>query len=138
MLTIFFNFLVLIVSFVPVRGPDGFTVWTGPPYSNGQPGIKLERIPCSNAKFSEDGCKLMVMKSDSVISIYDCKSSKELRSFEVPNILGATLSPCGTYLQTFQKASLPQEKNVILWKTETGESVYHLFQKNMMKTTWYV
>ncbi|KAG5552513.1 hypothetical protein RHGRI_010558 [Rhododendron griersonianum] len=121
-----------------VRGPDGFTVWTGPPYSNGQPGIKLERIPCSNAKFSEDGCKLMVMKSDSVISIYDCKSSKELRSFEVPNILGATLSPCGTYLQTFQKASSPQEKNVILWKTETGESVYYLFQKNMTKTTWYV
>lgn len=119
-----------------VRGPDGFTVWTGPPYSNGEPSIKLEKIPCSNAKFSEDGCKLMVTKSDSVISIYDCKSSKELRSFEVPNILGATLSPCGTYLQTFQKASSPQEKNVILWKTETGESVYQLFQKNMTKTTW--
>ncbi|GFS45950.1 eukaryotic translation initiation factor eIF2A family protein [Actinidia rufa] len=79
-----------------VRGPEGFTLWTGPPYSNGQPSIKLERIPCTNAKFSEDGSKLM----------------------------------------TFQKSSSPQEKNVILWKTQTGDSVYHLFQKNMMKTTW--
>ncbi|KAA8527250.1 hypothetical protein F0562_034653 [Nyssa sinensis] len=78
----------------------------------------------------------MVMKSDSLISIYDCKSSQEIRSFEVPNVLAATLSPCGTYLQTFQKCSSPQEKNVILWNTETGDSVYNLFQKNMMKTTW--
>ncbi|GFS45969.1 eukaryotic translation initiation factor eIF2A family protein [Actinidia rufa] len=119
-----------------VRGPEGFTLWTGPPYSNGQPSIKLERIPCTNAKFSEDGSKLMVIKSESIICIYDCKSSKEIRSFEVPNILAATLSPRGTYLQTFQKSSSPQEKNVILWKTQTGDSVYHLFQKNMMKTTW--
>ncbi|XP_057477770.1 uncharacterized protein LOC130765376 [Actinidia eriantha] len=119
-----------------VRGPEGFTLWTGPPYSNGQPSIKLERIPCTNAKFSEDGSKLMVIKSESIICIYDCKSSKEIRSFEVPNILAATLSPRGTYLQTFQKSSSPQEKNVILWKTQTGDSVYRLFQKNMMKTTW--
>ncbi|KAL6976148.1 hypothetical protein U1Q18_024939, partial [Sarracenia purpurea var. burkii] len=119
-----------------VRGPEGLALWTGPPYSNDQPSIKLERIPCTNAKFSEDGSKLMVLKPDSIISIYDCKGSKEIRSFEIPNLLAATLSPCGTYLQTFQKASSPQEKNVILWKTETGDSVYHLFQKNMTKATW--
>ncbi|THG07617.1 hypothetical protein TEA_010332 [Camellia sinensis var. sinensis] len=119
-----------------VRGPEGFTLWTGPPYNNGQPSIKIERVPCTSAKFSEDGSKLMVIKSDSIISIHDCKSSKEIRSFEVPNILAATLSPRGTYLQTFQKVSSPQEKNVILWKTETGDSVYRLFQKNMTKTTW--
>lgn len=119
-----------------VRGPEGFTLWTGPPYNNGQPSIKIERVPCTSAKFSEDGSKLMVIKSDSIISIHDCKSSKEIRSFEIPNILAATLSPRGTYLQTFQKVSSPQEKNVILWKTQTGDSVYRLFQKNMTKTTW--
>ena len=80
----------------------------------------------------------MVMKSNSVISVYDCKSAKEIRSFEVPNIAAAVLSPCGTYLQTFQKPSAPQEKNVTLWKTKTGDPVYQHSQKNMTKMTWYV
>lgn len=119
-----------------VREPEGFFVWNGPPFSNGQPIVKLERVPCTNVRFSEDGSRLMVMKSDSVISIYDCDNFKEIRSFQVPNVAAADLSPCGTYLQTFQKSSTPQEKNVILWETETGEALYQLFQKNMTKTTW--
>ncbi|XP_052199904.1 eukaryotic translation initiation factor 2A [Diospyros lotus] len=119
-----------------VREPEGFSLWTGPPFSDGKPSTKLERAPCINAKFSDDGSKLIVMKSDSVISIYDCRSSTEIKSFEIPNVLAATLSPRGTYLQTFQKASSPQDKNVTLWKIGTGDSVYHLFQKNMTKTTW--
>ncbi|KAJ0693550.1 putative transcription factor WD40-like family [Helianthus annuus] len=119
-----------------VREPGGFVIWNGPPFTNNQPSIKLDKVPCTSAKFSDDGSKLMVIKSESTISIYDCKTLKETRSFESPNILAAALSPCGTYLQTFQKASSPQEKNVTLWKTETGESVYALSQKNMTKATW--
>ncbi|KAM4105821.1 hypothetical protein ACB094_04G022200 [Castanea mollissima] len=119
-----------------VRGPEGFSLWNGPPFSNGEPGIKIEKVPCSNVNFSEDGSRLMVMKPDSVISINDCRSYKEIRSFQIPNLSAATLSPCGTFLQTFQKASTPQEKNVILWNTETGDPVYHQFQKNMTKVTW--
>ena len=79
----------------------------------------------------------MVMKTNSVISIYGCQSTKEIRSFEVRNVAAAILSPRGTFLQTFQKSSTPQEKNLTLWKTETGESVYQHSQKNMSKTTWY-
>ncbi|KAH9783195.1 eukaryotic translation initiation factor 2A [Citrus sinensis] len=132
-----FHFLILFIFLLlSVREPEGFFVWNGPPFSNGQPIVKLERVPCTNVRFSEDGSRLMVMKSDSVISIYDCDNFKEIRSFQVPNVAAADLSPCGTYIQTFQKSSTPQEKNVILWKTETGEAVYQLFQKNMTKTTW--
>ncbi|KAL6294013.1 hypothetical protein ACE6H2_002155 [Prunus campanulata] len=119
-----------------VRGPEGFSLWNGPPFSNGQPGIKLENISCTSTKFSEDGSRLMVMKSDSVISIYDCCSYREIRSFQIPNVAAAALSPRGTYVQTFQKSSTPQEKNVILWNTETGDPVYQQFQKNMTKATW--
>ncbi|KAK3035514.1 hypothetical protein RJ639_033973, partial [Escallonia herrerae] len=119
-----------------VREHGALALWTGPPFTNGQPSIKLDRIPCTNAKFSENGSKLMVIKSDSAIGIYDCKSSKELRTFEVLNLLAATLSPCGNYLQTFQKALSPQQKNVTLWKVETGDLVYQLFQKNMTKASW--
>ncbi|PQQ17777.1 eukaryotic translation initiation factor 2A [Prunus yedoensis var. nudiflora] len=119
-----------------VRGPEGFSLWNGPPFSNGQPGIKLENISCTSTKFSEDGSRLMVMKSDSVISIYDCSSYREIRSFQIPNVAAAALSPRGTYVQTFQKSSTPQEKNVILWNTETGDPVYQQFQKNMTKATW--
>ncbi|BFG15892.1 hypothetical protein CerSpe_021660 [Prunus speciosa] len=119
-----------------VRGSEGFSLWNGPPFSNGQPGIKLENISCTSTKFSEDGSRLMVMKSDSVISIYDCSSYREIRSFQIPNVAAAALSPRGTYVQTFQKSSTPQEKNVILWNTETGDPVYQQFQKNMTKATW--
>ncbi|XP_061373432.1 eukaryotic translation initiation factor 2A [Gastrolobium bilobum] len=119
-----------------VREPEEFSLWTGPPFANGQPGVKLEKVNCVNAKFSDDGSKLMVMKSNSVISVYDCKNAKEIRSFEVPNVGAAILSPCGTYLQTFQKLSVPQEKNVTLWKTETGDHVYQHSQKNITKTNW--
>lgn len=119
-----------------VREPEGFVIWNGPPFPRGQPGIKLDRVPCTSAKFSEDGSKLMVTKSDSIISIFDCKTLKEIRSFNVPNVLAAVISPCGTYLQTFQKCSSPQDKNVVLWKIENGEYVYQLFQKNMTKVTW--
>ncbi|GMH01372.1 hypothetical protein Nepgr_003211 [Nepenthes gracilis] len=119
-----------------VREPDGFCIWTGPPFNNGQPNIKLEKLPCSSANFSEDGSRLMVVKPDSVVSIFDFTKYTEIRSFEVPNLAAAALSPHGTYLQTFQKPSSPQEKNVKLWKIETGAAVYDHFQKNMTKTTW--
>ncbi|KAI4324359.1 hypothetical protein L6164_023907 [Bauhinia variegata] len=119
-----------------VRGPEEFSLWNGPPFINGQPGVKLDKVICVSANFNENGSKIMVMKSNSVISIYDCASKKEIRSFEVPNVAAGVLSPCGTYLQTFQKSSTPQEKNVTLWKIDTGDPVYQLFQKNLTKTTW--
>ncbi|GLT91582.1 hypothetical protein SLE2022_094630 [Rubroshorea leprosula] len=119
-----------------VREPEGFSIWDGPPFNNNQPSIKLERVPCNSAKFSDDGSRLMVMKPDYVITIYEGSTFKGIRSFQVPNVSAASLSPCGTYLQTFQKSTTPQEKNVVLWKIESGDSVYSHFQKNMTKATW--
>ncbi|KAL6582305.1 hypothetical protein OROMI_006319 [Orobanche minor] len=119
-----------------LRNPEGFSVWNGPPFSNGEPRVKLDKIPCTTTKFSEDGSKLMAIQSNSLISIYDSKNLVELRSLIVPNVLAASISPCGTYVQTFQKPTSPQDKNVVLWKTDSGESVLQLFQKNMTKATW--
>lgn len=119
-----------------VRESEAFSIWDGPPFSNGQPSVKLERVPCTMAKFSENGSRLMVNKSPSTIVVYDCHNYIEIKSFEIPSLLASVLSPCGTYLQTFQKSSTPQDKNVVLWVVETGVSVYQQFQKNMMKTTW--
>ncbi|KAM3359830.1 hypothetical protein P3S68_019541 [Capsicum galapagoense] len=101
-----------------VRGPEGFFIWNGPPFPGSEPGVKLDRVPCTSAKFSDDGSKLMVTKRDSVINVFDCKTWREIRSFDVPNVLAAVISPYGTYLQTFQKCSSPQHKNVVLWKIE--------------------
>ncbi|CAA0836168.1 Eukaryotic translation initiation factor eIF2A family protein [Striga hermonthica] len=119
-----------------VRGPEGFSIWNGPPFINGEPRVKLGQIPCTTTKFSEDGSRLMVVRSDSVVSIYDSRSLVEIRSLQVPNVLAASISPCGTYIQTFQKSTGPQDKNVALWKVDNGESVYQMFQKNMTKATW--
>jgi translation initiation factor 2A len=119
-----------------VREAEGFTVWNGPPFTNGQPTLKLERVSCSNTKFSVDGSKLMAMKSDGVISIYDATSLTEVRSFTIANVTAAELSPCGTYLQTFQKPTTPQEKNVSIWNTETGDLAHSHYQKSITKASW--
>ncbi|XP_074338962.1 eukaryotic translation initiation factor 2A isoform X2 [Apium graveolens] len=121
---------------ISVRESSGLTIWNGPPFSNSIPSIKLDKIACSSASFCENGIRLMVIKSDSGICIYDTTSFQEIRNFDVVHTLAATLSPCGTYLQTFQKPASPQEKNVTLWNVGSGDAVYQLFQKNMTKTTW--
>lgn len=130
--------MFLLLSFLcSAREPEGFSIWNGPPFSNGQPHVKLASVPCTSAKFSENGSRLMVIKSTPAISIYDCGNSfSEIRCLELPSVLAAALSPCGTYLQTFQKPSTPQDKNVSVWEIKTGVSVYQQFQKNMSKTTW--
>ncbi|KAK8585467.1 hypothetical protein V6N13_050446 [Hibiscus sabdariffa] len=52
----------------------------GPPFNNNdQPEIKLGKVPCTSAKFSEDGSRLMVMKADCAISICDSSTLKEIR-----------------------------------------------------------
>ena len=78
----------------------------------------------------------MVINSGSGICIYDATSFEQVRTFDVVDTLAATLSPCGTYLQTFQKPVNP--KNVTLWDIGSGDAVYQLFQKNMTKSTWYI
>ncbi|CDY48044.1 BnaA02g16370D [Brassica napus] len=37
-----------------------------PPFTNGQPTLKIERVSCSNTKFSSVGSKFMAVKSDGV------------------------------------------------------------------------
>ncbi|XP_078427929.1 eukaryotic translation initiation factor eIF2A family protein [Wolffia australiana] len=119
-----------------LRGPAGFTIWKGPTFIEGKPQVRLENVACSTAKFSDNGSRLMLIKESSIVSIYDCANFTEIRRFDVPSVLSASLSPCGTYLQTFQKPSAPQEKNVNIWSVETGSSVYHISMKNMSIATW--
>ncbi|KAL9275614.1 Eukaryotic translation initiation factor 2A-like protein [Drosera capensis] len=120
-----------------VRESDGFSVWSGPPFSDAlQPTVKREKQLCGGAKFSEDGRRLFVSRQDGVVNIYDCKGYKEIKSFELPNLVNTALSPCGTYLQTFQRPLSPQDKNVNLWKIDTGDSVYAFSQKNTTQATW--
>ncbi|XP_057547209.1 uncharacterized protein LOC130825802 [Amaranthus tricolor] len=119
-----------------VRDQEGSCIWTVPPFNNGEPNTRMPKVPCSSAMFSEDGSRLMVVKPDGIISIFECNTYKEIRFIQVPSLAAANLSPRGTYLQTFQKQSAPQEKNVNIWSVETGASVYSFSQKNISKTTW--
>ncbi|KAI3973351.1 hypothetical protein MKX01_020726 [Papaver californicum] len=41
------------------REPEGYSLWDGPPFSNGEPRVKLAKVPCSTSKYSEDGSRLM-------------------------------------------------------------------------------
>ncbi|KAG5032476.1 hypothetical protein JHK82_016057 [Glycine max] len=64
-------------------------------------------VKCINAKFSDNGSKLMVTKSNLLISVNDCRTAKEIWAFEVPIAIDVALSPNGTYFQTFQKTLAP-------------------------------
>lgn len=146
----FVQYVLFILSFIWVictitmtfghsgRDPDGFFVWKGPPMVNGLPSVKTEKIPCTSVKFSDNGSRLVVTKDTSSASIYDCATFTEIKSFQIPNLLAAVISPLGTYLQTFQKALTSQNKNVSIWKIDTGSVVHQQFQKNMLKTTWFL
>ncbi|KAF9591467.1 hypothetical protein IFM89_004165 [Coptis chinensis] len=118
------------------REPDGFCLWTGLPFNNGQPSMKLEKVHCSNSKFSEDGSTLMVIKPDSTIGLYDCTTYSEIRSFAIPNAL------CSYFISTWDLSTNFSEilhttgKEFGLVEHSHWYSVYQLFEKNMSKTTW--
>lgn len=43
-----------------VREPDGFSVWSGPPYPTGSaPPVRLPKTACSATYFSSDGSRLL-------------------------------------------------------------------------------
>nr|BAD19332.1 putative eukaryotic translation initiation factor 2A [Oryza sativa Japonica Group] len=120
-----------------VREPDGFSVWSGPPYPTGSaPPVRLPKTACSATYFSSDGSRLLATVASASATVYDCRTLSVVRSFELPGLLAAALSPAGTFLQTFQKSSSPQEKNVTVWHVDTATALYQHYQKNMSKATW--
>uniref|UniRef100_A0ACD5YVW3 Uncharacterized protein n=1 Tax=Avena sativa TaxID=4498 RepID=A0ACD5YVW3_AVESA len=120
-----------------VREPDGFTVWSGPPYPQGSsPPQKLPKTACSATTFSSDGSRLLVTVASASATVYDCSSLSVIRSFDLPGLTAAALSPTGSYLQTFQKSSSPQVKNVTVWHVDTATALYQHYQKNLSKATW--
>uniref|UniRef100_A0A0D3F7D4 Translation initiation factor beta propellor-like domain-containing protein n=1 Tax=Oryza barthii TaxID=65489 RepID=A0A0D3F7D4_9ORYZ len=120
-----------------VREPDGFSVWSGPPYPTGSaPPVRLPKTACSATYFSGDGSRLLATVASASAAVYDCRTLSVVRSFELPGLLAAALSPAGTFLQTFQKSSSPQEKNVTVWHVDTATALYQHYQKNMSKATW--
>jgi len=123
-----------------VREPDGFTVWSGPPYPPGttSPPQRLPKTACSATSFSTDGARLLATVASASATVYDCRTLAVVKCFELPGLLAAALSPTGAYLQTFQKSSSPQEKNVTVWHVDTAAALYQHYQKSMSKATWYV
>lgn len=121
-----------------VREPDGVTVWSGPPYPPGttSPPQRLPKTACSATSFSTDGARLLATVASASATVYDCRTLAVIKCFELPGLLAAALSPTGAYLQTFQKSSSPQEKNVTVWHVDTAAALYQHYQKSMSKTTW--
>uniref|UniRef100_M8B8F7 Eukaryotic translation initiation factor 2A n=1 Tax=Aegilops tauschii TaxID=37682 RepID=M8B8F7_AEGTA len=120
-----------------VRAPDGFTVWPGPPYPPGSsPPQRLPKTACSATSFSSDGSRLLATVASASATVYDCSSLSVIRSFDLPGLTAAALSPTGSYLQTFQKSSSPQVKNVTVWHVDTATALYQHYQKNLSKANW--
>uniref|UniRef100_A0A8I6Z1T8 Eukaryotic translation initiation factor 2A n=1 Tax=Hordeum vulgare subsp. vulgare TaxID=112509 RepID=A0A8I6Z1T8_HORVV len=120
-----------------VREPDGFTVWPGPPYPPGSsPPQRLPKTACSATSFSTDGSRLLVTVAQASATVYDCSSLSVIRSFDLPGLTAAALSPTGSYLQTFQKSSSPQVKNVTVWHVDSAAALYQHYQKNLSKANW--
>ncbi|KAG0574792.1 hypothetical protein KC19_VG291800 [Ceratodon purpureus] len=118
-----------------VRGPDGLSLLTGPPFS-GESAATIEKIPCSASRFNQDGAKLAVTTPEAVV-IYDTDSGKELLRLPAAGVASTAFSPLGTYLQTFQKPQAHQ-KNLTLWDLKTGAIALQQFQKAITRSTWPV
>lgn len=118
-----------------VRGPDGLSLLVGPPFQDENPGVKLDKVPCTSAKFSDDGRKLLVTKENNV-EIYDCDGTTQIQSIDVPAVVAAVFSPRSRFLQTYRRSSGGQDKNLVLWDVLSGVAVYQLSQKNISKANW--
>ncbi|XVF37583.1 hypothetical protein REPUB_Repub20aG0021900 [Reevesia pubescens] len=94
-----------------VREPEGYSIWNGPPFNdNNQPGVKLDKVPCTSAKFSEDGSRLVVTKTDSAITIYDSSTLKEIRCFRIPNVVASALSRMGLIFRPIRNRLHPRKR----------------------------
>lgn len=115
-------------------------MWSGPPYPPGttSPPQRLPKTACSATSFSTDGARLLATVASASATVYDCRTLAVVKCFELPGLLAAALSPTGAYLQTFQKSSSPQEKNVTVWHVDTAAALYQHYQKSMSKATWFV
>ena len=65
-------FLTLVwLTLFPVTELEGLVIWGRTSFGSNQPGIKLDHVPCINAKFREDGSKLMMILFEIPVSVYD-------------------------------------------------------------------
>lgn len=96
----------------------------------------MNRVSCSSAKFSDDGCRLAVVTPSTVV-IYDSDSGKVVLQIPAAGVVSIAFSPRGTYLQTFQKPQ-GQQKNLTLWDITTGSIALQQFQKTITKNSWSV
>lgn len=91
-LQIFGNFLLLLCSqffflfyyslyfffmVTSVQEPEGLTIWKEPPFSNGQPHVNLERVPCTSAMFRERGRSLWSLKAHLLLVFVIALGSKD-------------------------------------------------------------
>uniref|UniRef100_A0A0D6QYY0 Eukaryotic translation initiation factor 2A n=1 Tax=Araucaria cunninghamii TaxID=56994 RepID=A0A0D6QYY0_ARACU len=118
-----------------LRGPEGLSLLVGPPFTDGEPAVKLEKVPCTSAKFSDNGSKLLLI-TESGMNIYNCDSVTQICSVNVPGVIAAVISPRGNFLQTFRRPSNSQDKNLIIWDIQSGAAIYQLSQKSISKATW--
>ncbi|KAJ7525827.1 hypothetical protein O6H91_17G068800 [Diphasiastrum complanatum] len=116
-----------------LRGPDGLSLLIGPPFV-GEPRTKVEKLPCSTIIFSDDGSRFAVSTTEKIV-IYDSNLVKDICSFAVSSAVAISFSPCGTYIQSFQKASGDQ-KNFTIWNINTGVAVLLQSKKAFSKSSW--
>ncbi|GAQ89685.1 Eukaryotic translation initiation factor eIF2A family protein [Klebsormidium nitens] len=124
------------VQRILVRAKDGIALLKAPP-EEVKPVDTFTRTQGLQTQFSADGKLLAIVKpSGSGVSIIDVASSKELRTIPASNVMGIAFSPKNTFLQTFQKAGAPGEKNLVLWSLATGEAAFQQSQKTFSKLSW--
>ncbi|GBG91863.1 hypothetical protein CBR_g53754 [Chara braunii] len=123
-----------------LRDRDGLSLHVGPPNDVAPHKSSSGKIPCLSAQFSRDGSMLAAVSASGVLLV-ETNSGREIQKLDVPGVLAVSISPKGTYLQTYHRASAakggePQEKNLNLWDISTGAPVFQLFQKVFQKSSW--
>ena len=74
---------------------------------------------------------MVVHDSASGIQFIDMQTKKEVRNFPLQQVIATSLSPCNTFLLTFQRFAAFPENNLVLWRVSDGKKMAAFTQKQV-------
>eukprot|EP00850_Spirogloea_muscicola_P018643 SM000173S03012 [mRNA] locus=s173:161487:165551:- [translate_table: standard] len=125
-----------------LRDADGVTLLTAPP-GPVAPLPPLVKVACTAVHVSESGSLLAAVRASGdggggAVALYDPRPSppRALAVLSAPGVAAVAISPLGSFVQTWQRPTSPDAKNLTLWDAATGQPLLQFFQKLRTPESW--
>eukprot|EP00850_Spirogloea_muscicola_P006734 SM000032S12118 [mRNA] locus=s32:629671:633479:+ [translate_table: standard] len=99
-------------------------------------------VACTAVHVSESGSLLAAVRASGdgggAVALYDPRPSppRALAVLPAPGVAAVALSPLGSFVQTWQRPTSPDAKNLTLWDAATGQPLLQFFQKLRTPESW--